>query len=118
MYNQFVSLFHKLENLDNIEIIHSIAENIKTIISNRSDVYWAYDTKNNKAIPVHHVFALDFYSVEFQKEFAKVLEVCDARLSEIKVEVIKEEQSVKIVVKGFFSQGADKNLLPDLLFDI
>jgi len=88
------------------------------LFSNRYDRYWVYDIKENKLLPVHEVFAIDYSLPEFSKRLVAILKAFDGRLEEVSVVVQKMQDSFKIIISAIASYKEDKVIIPEAEFFI
>lgn len=98
--------------------VHSIAEQVAMLFSNRHDKYWAYDFKKNEICPIHEIFSIDYILPEFSRRLARAIEVFDRRVSNARVDVKRDVGSVKIMVNGNAKFEGKVLKLPTMVFTL
>lgn len=75
-----MSLFGRIGSSREISLLTSITENLHVLFSNRVDVYWSYDSANQKAFGIHTIFRIYKFSDKFLLELARGIELWEPRI--------------------------------------
>ena len=112
-----MSFFHKLaQQKEDISLIESVVSQLEILFSNRYDQYWAYNFKTNKIFAMHEVFAMNYFSPEFERKLEEAIKVFDSRICDVTVKVSKMQDSAKIAIEAIACHLNEKVELPEMNF--